>query len=161
MLEARVESRGRSRVTASATCSWWYWSGRKMATPGFTLASAATASPSLPFCFSLSFRPLSPSRPHAAMRSVPGPGVSAADYEQVRRYCSSRVHARARQHRGAGQSRRWHGSAVPEGPSRQPGRHVPREGEWSLFRDKIRQVVSWAYLNSLDLRRLLWLLTCQ
>lgn len=65
-------------------------------------------------------------------RAVLDSGESAADYEQVRCYCSSRVHARARQHRGTGQSRRRHGSVVPKGPPRQPGRHVPREGEWIL-----------------------------
>lgn len=78
MFEAQVESRRGSRVTASATCSWRYWSGRKMATPGFTLASLRPpcwnpTSPSSPSS-SLSFS-LSPDccchcsrMPHAAMR---------------------------------------------------------------------------------------------
>lgn len=57
----------------------------------------------------------------------------AADYERVRRYYSSRIHARAWQYRGAGQSRRWHGPAVPEGPSRQPGGYVSRQGECAFY----------------------------
>lgn len=85
--------------------------------------------------------------------TVPGSGESAADYEQVRRYCSSRVHARARQHRGTGQSRRWHGPAVPEGPPRQSGRHVPREGEWSLSRN----TESRSGRSSCEITRIVWL----
>lgn len=163
MPEPQVESRRRSRVTASATCSWRYWSGRKMATPGFTLASLRPRCwhPASSFInlFQSLFLSVSLFLPTVAAAcrtrrcTVPGPGESAADYEQVRRYCSSRVHARARQHRGAGQSRRWHGPAVPEGPPRQPGRHVPREGEWSLSRN----TESRSGRSSCEITRVVWL----
>lgn len=115
----------------------------------------------LPISLSLSFsRLLGNHMPHAATRCSWPPVNLAADYERVRRrYCSSRVHARARQHRRAGQSRRRHGSAVSEGPPRQSGRYVPCEGEWSLSRNWIatREIVSRDYPSSLDLPWLLWL----
>lgn len=132
-----------------------------MATPGFTLASLRprVGIPLLPGHPFSSFQFLFLSAVAVVVAAyrmrrcvVPGSGESAANYEQVRCYCFSRVHARARQPRGAGQSRRRYGSAVPEGSPRQSGRHVSREGEWSRNWIAVREIVLRDYPNNLALR---------